>query len=174
MTISEFTLRSRDEEPIRRLEIFTGSGRRREWPPEEKARIVAESYKAGETVCAVERRYGLSPQQLFTWRRAARRPMGEAAIPESMFVPAVVTAAPPKPAAKHRPQLRKREPARDAGVIELEIDGIGRRARHPSHCAEPQECALRRLRRRRRALGNGRFADRDLQAQRRRASHLPR
>ncbi|MER8390265.1 transposase [Mesorhizobium sp. M0189] len=127
MTISEFTLKSRDEEPVRRLEIFTGSGRRREWPPEEKARIVAESYEAGETVCAVARRYGLSPQQLFTWRRAARRPMGEAAILESMFVPAVVTAAPPKPAAKHRPQPRKREPARDAGVIELEIDGIAMR-----------------------------------------------
>ncbi|MER9256625.1 transposase [Mesorhizobium sp. M0598] len=62
MTISEFTLKSRDEEPVRRLEIFTGSGRRREWPPEEKARIVAESYEAGETVCAVARRYGVSGQ----------------------------------------------------------------------------------------------------------------
>lgn len=41
MTISEFTLKSRDKEPVRRLEIFTGSGRRREWLPEEKARIVA-------------------------------------------------------------------------------------------------------------------------------------
>lgn len=50
MTISEFKLKSKDEEPVRRLEIFTGSGRRREWRPEEKARIVAESYEAGETV----------------------------------------------------------------------------------------------------------------------------
>lgn len=61
MTISEFTLKSKDEEPVRRLEIFTGSGRRREWPPEEKAQIVAESYEAGETVCAVARRYGPFP-----------------------------------------------------------------------------------------------------------------
>ncbi|WP_434725513.1 transposase [Mesorhizobium sp. RIZ17] len=99
MTISEFTLKAKDEDWVR-LEIFTGSDRRREWLPEEKARIVAESYEAGETICAAGRRYGLSPQQLFTWRRAARRPMGEAAISESMFVPAVVTAAPPKPAAK--------------------------------------------------------------------------
>ncbi|UVK48986.1 transposase (plasmid) [Mesorhizobium sp. AR07] len=73
------------------------------------------------------RRYGLSPRQLFAWRRAARRPMGEAAIPESTFAPAVVTAAPPKPEAKHRPQPKKREPARDAGVIELEIGGIAMR-----------------------------------------------
>jgi hypothetical protein len=33
--------------------VFTGSGRRREWLPEEKARIVSESYEAGTTVSAV-------------------------------------------------------------------------------------------------------------------------
>jgi transposase len=54
-------LKSRDEEPVRRLEISTGTGRRREWPPEEKARIVAESYEADEKICAVARRYGLTP-----------------------------------------------------------------------------------------------------------------
>ena len=69
MTISELTLKSSDIEPARRFEVFTGSGRRREWLPEEKARIVAESYDAGETVSAVARRYALSPQQLFAWRR---------------------------------------------------------------------------------------------------------
>jgi transposase len=42
MTISEFTLKPSDLEPVRRFEVFTGSGRRREWSPEEKARIVAE------------------------------------------------------------------------------------------------------------------------------------
>ncbi|RJT23243.1 hypothetical protein D3227_39015 [Mesorhizobium waimense] len=56
MTISELTLKSSDLEPARRFEVFTGSGRRREWLPEEKARIVAESYDAGETVSAVARR----------------------------------------------------------------------------------------------------------------------
>ena len=58
--------------PIRRIEVFTGAGRRRSWSPEEKASIVAESYGGGETVCAVARRHGLTPQQLFTWRRLAR------------------------------------------------------------------------------------------------------
>ena len=47
-----------------------------------------------------------------------------------------------------------------------------RRARDPPDRAEPQECALRRLRRRRRALGRHRLADRDLQAQRRRTARL--
>lgn len=41
MTISELTLKSSDPEPARRFEVFTGSGRRREWLPEEKARIVS-------------------------------------------------------------------------------------------------------------------------------------
>ncbi|GLS39914.1 hypothetical protein GCM10010869_55110 [Mesorhizobium tianshanense] len=44
---------------MRRFKVFTGSGHRREWPPEENARIVAESCEAGGTVCAVARRYAL-------------------------------------------------------------------------------------------------------------------
>lgn len=57
----------------RRLEIFTGAGRRRRWLPEAKAGIVAESYAGGTTVSAVARRHGLTVQQLFTWRRQWRR-----------------------------------------------------------------------------------------------------
>jgi transposase-like protein len=41
-----------EPEPIRRLEVVTRTGRRRNWPAEQKARIVAESYASGETVCA--------------------------------------------------------------------------------------------------------------------------
>ena len=60
-------------EPVRGLEVFTGSGRRRAWTPEQKARILAESYESGDEVSAVAGRYGLTPQQLFGWRRDARR-----------------------------------------------------------------------------------------------------
>ena len=60
-------------EPVRRLEVFTGSGRRRAWTPEQKAQIVAEIYESGETVSALARRHGLTPQQLFGWRRQARQ-----------------------------------------------------------------------------------------------------
>ncbi len=127
MTISEFTLKSRDEEPVRRLEIFTGSGRRREWLPDEKARIVAESYEAGETVSAVARRYALSPQQLFAWGRAARHLLATSSAPEPLFVPAVVTASPREPAPPRPARARKRKTAGGSGVIELEIDGIAMR-----------------------------------------------
>ena len=32
-------------EPVRRIEVFTGAGRRRNWPPEEKAAIIASAVK---------------------------------------------------------------------------------------------------------------------------------
>src|SRR5438067_9698868 len=57
-------------EPVRRLEVFTGAGRRRSWTAEQKLQIINESYADGETVSAVARRHGLTPQQLFGWRRA--------------------------------------------------------------------------------------------------------
>ncbi|WP_244571343.1 IS66-like element accessory protein TnpA [Mesorhizobium carmichaelinearum] len=104
--------------------MFTGTGRRREWLPDEKARIVAESYETGEIVSAVARRYALSPQQLFAWRRAARQPLAEVPASEPLFVPAVIAAPMPAPAAKRPQRSRKQKAARDAGVIELEIDGV--------------------------------------------------
>jgi transposase len=55
----------------RRIEVFTGAGRRRRWSAETKARIVAESYTS--SAGAVSERYGLSKTQIFTWRRNAKR-----------------------------------------------------------------------------------------------------
>ena len=87
-------------EGVRRLEVFTGAGHRRTWSVEEKARIVAESYESGETVSAVARRHALTAQQLFGWRRAARRRAAEkAGAKGSAFAPVVVEAAPPYVAA---------------------------------------------------------------------------
>ena len=60
-------------EPVRRLEVFTGSGRRRIWTPAHKAEILAQIYESGDKVSAVARRHGLTPQQLFGWRREAQR-----------------------------------------------------------------------------------------------------
>ena len=60
--------------PIRRLELITGTGRRRRWSSDEKARILVESLRPGANISAVARRNGLSPQQLFGWRREVREP----------------------------------------------------------------------------------------------------
>ena len=116
MSISE---RKPVPEPVRRIEVFTGAGRRRSWSAAEKAAIIAESYGAGETVCAVARRHGLTPQQLFAWRRLARR----SALPPPMFVPAVVETSGPEapPLARVRRRARRRS---KADGIELEIAGV--------------------------------------------------
>jgi transposase-like protein len=66
------TVHSAITEPVRRLEVFTGAGRRRKWSEEDKAGIVAEIVASGDSVCAVARRHGLSPQQLFGSRRQLR------------------------------------------------------------------------------------------------------
>jgi transposase len=58
---------------VQRFEVFTGTGRRREWPPEVKAAIVAESCWGQESVSAVARRHGLDPSQLFAWRQQHRK-----------------------------------------------------------------------------------------------------
>jgi transposase len=60
-----------DVSNVRRIEVITGTGRRRRWSSDDKARIVAESLEPGANVSEIARRNGLSPQQLFAWRRAA-------------------------------------------------------------------------------------------------------
>lgn len=113
-------------EPIRRIEVFTGEGRRRSWSPDEKAAIVAESYAGADTVCGVARRHGLTSQQLFTWRRLARGPE-RAGEEVALFVPAVLE--PVEPALTEaalltgkRKRRARRRPASHG--IELEIGGV--------------------------------------------------
>ena len=122
--------------PVHRLEVFTGAGRRRTWSDEDKARIVAEIVSSGDSVCSIARRYGLSPQQLFGWRRQLREGAGgHSEIEEVQFVPAVVDAAVPAPAFdRERKAVRCKAKADtrarrcDAGIIEIEVDGITIRA----------------------------------------------
>lgn len=83
----------------RRIEVITGQSRRRRWTAEEKARIVAETYAGGESVCAVARRYGLTQQQLFGWRRAARERTGDVGNAIA-FAPLIVEARCPSAAVR--------------------------------------------------------------------------
>src|SRR6266545_1635421 len=64
---------------VRRIELITGTGRRRRWSGDDKVRIVVESFEGGTTVSEVARRHGLSPQQLFAWRRETRAVSGRSA-----------------------------------------------------------------------------------------------
>ena len=80
--------------PISRLEVIT-TGARRRWTLEEKRRIVAESYRAPRIVSATARRHGLTPSQLFTWRRLDSQGRLTADADEPRFVPAIVADGPP-------------------------------------------------------------------------------
>jgi transposase len=109
------------------LEIINGIGGRRRWSMDDKARIVEETLTPGAVVSEIARRHGLTPQQVFGWRRAARRPSGDGDDTGSpRFVPAVVEEAKPAP----EPTRRQRRPRRTsrsgdaAGLIEVEIGGV--------------------------------------------------
>ena len=106
--------------PAHRLEVFTGAGRRRTWGDEDKARIVAEIAVSGESVSAVARRHGLSPQQLFGWRRQLQASQAALSHAEELqFVPGVLD-----PSVRRQRKMPRCPVEPGAGMIEVEIDGV--------------------------------------------------
>jgi transposase len=79
---------------LQRVEIITGTGRRRRWSTDAKAAIVAESFAPGASVSAVARRHDISPSLLFLWRRQTTRAKvaecGDGDVPPG-FVPVAIT-----------------------------------------------------------------------------------
>ena len=69
-------------------EVLTGVQRRRRWTPEEKVRIVEETYMPGMSVSLVGRRHGISGSQIFTWRRLMAQVALTAATAGEEVVPA--------------------------------------------------------------------------------------
>lgn len=126
---------------VRRIELITGTGRRRQWSTDDKARIIVESLKPGANVSEVARRHGLNPQQLFGWRRHAREAVGNVPVdlaapdpwqgpcpssgrskprgspgPEPAFAPVVIASATSSPAPAAPPS-----PPAGTGLIEISI-----------------------------------------------------
>jgi transposase len=101
----------------RRIEVLTGPGRRRKWSDDDKARVVAETLAPGAVVTEVARRWQISPQQVFDWRRQAR--IGAAKASAMMdFVPIVPVA----PEVAPQP-LIPTTPARATPPIEVKLAG---------------------------------------------------
>jgi len=106
----------------RRVEILTGPGRRRRWSAEDKARIVAETLAPGAGVSEVARRWQLSSQQVFGWRRAARLAAATTAMTmdiTSGFVP-IVTETSPVAAVAKAPVIE----VRLAGAVVRVVSGM--------------------------------------------------
>lgn len=55
--------------PISRVEVITSVQRRRRWSTAEKVRLVEEAMQPGMSVSFVARQAGVSPSQLFAWKR---------------------------------------------------------------------------------------------------------
>ncbi len=72
-------------------EVLSGVQRRRRWTPEEKVRIVEETYLPGMSVSLVARQHGISGSQVFTWRRLMNQgaltaaAAGEEVVPTSEY-----------------------------------------------------------------------------------------
>lgn len=110
----------------RRVEIITGAGGRRVWSADVKAAILDETLLPGAIVSVVARRHGVTPQQVFGWRREARRAFeaAQASASPMGFVPAVVARPTTEPSAAPVRRSRRSRRCNPANGIELEMSGV--------------------------------------------------
>jgi len=105
---------------LRRVEVITGTGRRRRWDAETKGRLVAESFEPGCSVSELARRHDLSPSLLFLWRRQAAKNAESKVRGGPTFVPMVVAGdAPAAPVVT------------EACVVEVELGDVRIRIKGP-------------------------------------------
>lgn len=101
-----------------RGEVLRGAGGRRRWSEADKARIVAETARPGAVVSEIARRWQVSPQRVFDWRRRAREGLAAALAPaKPAFVPIMTQTQPsslPEPVSA---------PARALHPIEIKLSG---------------------------------------------------
>lgn len=109
---------------VHRLEVISGTGRRRRFSEDFKARVVEETLVPEAIISEVARRHGLTPQQVFTWRRQARHSLANTESKAPHFVPAVVETALPPAFVRGRQRKRTGQASRSSGSIEVEIDGM--------------------------------------------------
>lgn len=109
-------------ETFQRIEVMSGTGRRRKWSRRRKESIVLETLEEGASVSEVARRHGVDVSQVFKWRRDAGLRSRPSASEPVMFAPLLIE--------QNTPQLEQREAAPlPSGLIELELAGA--RARIP-------------------------------------------
>ena len=105
---------------LRRIEVITGTGRRRRWDAETKGRLVAESFEPGRGVSEVARCHDISPSLLFLWRRQAAKNAESKVRGGPAFVPMVVAGdAPAAPVVT------------EACVVEVELGDVRIRIKGP-------------------------------------------
>lgn len=88
VTTFESSFESNGNGRARPMEVIPAGRERRQWTPEARARIIAESMAPRANVADIARRNDILPQQLYAWRREARERMESDDAPA--FVPAMV------------------------------------------------------------------------------------
>jgi len=90
-----------DGHSFRRLEVLTGTPRRRQWSAAEKSAIVTESFAPGAVASTIALRHGLHRNQLYAWRRELRSTVvADSGVPMPDFVPVVTEPRPHTGAAR--------------------------------------------------------------------------
>ena len=108
---------------FQRIEVISGTGRRRKWSRRRKESIVLETLEEGASVSEVARRHGVDVSQVFKWRREAGLRSRPSASEPVMFAPLLIEQ-------KDAPQPEQTAAAPlPSGLIELELAGA--RARIP-------------------------------------------
>lgn len=82
-----------------RVEVLTGTERRRNYTPAEKVRMVEEAFRPGVVVTEAARRFGVHESLLYRWRRLMTA-TGTAGAEPSTFVAVTIT---PEPIATEAP-----------------------------------------------------------------------
>ena len=103
---------------VTRVEIVTRGEARREYTPDERARVLTEAAMPGARVLLVAQRYGISPSLVYRWRReAAGRPARQAPPRAPRFVPLLVDDGGPRQGTVVPPSA----PMPDAGTDRIEV-----------------------------------------------------
>ena len=112
-----------EADAYRRIELITGTARRRRWTIEEKAVIIAESTRPGVNVAEVARRFGVNRGLLQTWRRKA---VGERPVFVPLRVEDVVAATDNNKDRTNPPRSMAMETdaSTRAGMLEIESGGM--------------------------------------------------
>ena len=113
-----------EADTFRRVEVITGTGRRRRWPEAVKAAIVAEALEEGAVVSEIARRHRVAASQIFTWRRQARERALALADEPASFASVIV---------EHRQLQGLSSALSPSPPIEIEIEGA--RLRIPANAS---------------------------------------
>lgn len=108
-----------------RIELITGSERRRRFSDAGKLRLIAEAFRPGAVVLEVARRHQVDESLLYRWRRLAAQGLLTAEPPA--FVPVQVAPEPAcAPALPDVPAVSVPEAPVEPGRIEIELPRGGR------------------------------------------------